>query len=288
MLQEVHFFWKSWVVFVLGLIFVFLAFLIFQSMFIDPQYLKPYISENNCNVATIPIAGTMGVGASQSGVQGEELYTASTNGDLDTIIWKLDQAKEDKNIKGVLLQVDSYGGYGSVGELLSNYLSTYPKTVVAYAREAAASNAYWSILPSSYIVANRTSSVGSIGVTMSYVSQAKKNKEEGLDYISLSSGKFKDAGSPDKELTQEEYEYYLQEIKKFAQVFKDDVVKYRNLATSSVDAIADGKSFMGTDALELRLIDEVGDESSVLRWFNEKVFVGDNSDQEAVLCKPTY
>lgn len=285
MLDALNFFWKSWLIFVLAIIIIFVGFAAYQSFFIDSQYLQAYQKASQCNVAVIPIAGTMGIGLSNEG--GEQAYTSGKNGDLDTLLWKLETAKNDEDIKSVMLQVDSYGGYGSVGEILSNYLANYPKPVVSYIREAGLSNAYWSILPSSYIVAHRTSSVGSIGVTMSYVSQAKRNKEEGLDYVQLSSGKYKDAGSPDKELTEEERAYYVSEIQKFAQVFKDDVVKYRGLSTSSVKTLADGRSFMGQEAVGLGLIDEVGDENTVLAWLDNNVFTGEGKNK-AILCQPTY
>jgi protease-4 len=288
MLEALQFFWKSWVVFLLGIILVFISFLIYQSMFIDPQYAVPYYDDDVCNVATIPIAGVMGIGVSGTVSDGTEEggYSASANGDLDNILWKLDAAKSDDRIKAVMLQVDSGGGYGSVGEILASYLSKYPKPVVSYVRESAQSNAYWSILPSAFIVAHQTSSIGSIGVTMSYISNAKKNESEGLEYVNLSSGKFKDAGSPDKELTADEREYYISEIQKFVTVFKEDVAKYRKLSKEQVESLADGRSFMGKDALLLGLIDALGDEDTVKDWFDQNVF--NNSEQKTIFCKPSY
>jgi signal peptide peptidase SppA len=252
--------------------------------------IKPAFYEDGiCNLATIAISGPIAINTlSTYGGEGESDVTQNQiaeTGNVDYIMGKLDYAKNNSNMKGVILQVDSYGGYGASAEILSNYISKYPKPIVAYVRDAAASAAYWSISPSKYIVANRTSDIGSIGATLSYIDTSEKNKKDGLVYREINTGKYKDSGNPEKSLSKEEQEYLQGNINYLASIFKADVSKYRNIASSTLATFADGRVFQGQKAIDLGLIDEVGDESTVLSWFDRNIFLQQGS---AIQCYPVY
>jgi protease-4 len=76
--------------------------------------------------------------------------------------------------------------------------------------------------------------------------------------VQLSSGKYKDAGDPDRPLTEEERQLFLRDIKIVHKNFIEDVAVNRDIPVADVQKIADGSSVLGDRAKELRLIDEIG------------------------------
>jgi len=147
-----------------------------------------------------------------------------------------------------------------------NPLLKSSKPVAAVIRERAWSAGYMIASAADIIFASRMSEVGSIGVTMSYLDNFKKNKAEGITYNQLSTGKFKDTGDPDKELTAEEKDILMASLQKTHQIFVEYIAKNRNMDIKAVEKIADGNSFIAQDAKDLGLIDEIGDLSSAKDW----------------------
>ena len=98
-------------------------------------------------------------------------------------------------------------------EEVVNALKNATKPTIALIREGGVSAAYYAASGADIIFASENSDVGSIGITMSYMDNTKKNQAEGLTYNQLSIGKYKDSGDPDKPLTAEEKELFMRDIK---------------------------------------------------------------------------
>jgi protease-4 len=111
---------------------------------------------------------------------------------------------------------------------------------------------------SDYLIASPMSMVGSIGVTMSYLEYSKQNEEDGVEYVELNTGKFKNSGSPDKPLTDEERELFQRDLDEIHTEFVNMVAKYRNLPEERVRELADGSTLNGVRARDAGLVDEVG------------------------------
>ena len=141
---------------------------------------------------------------------------------------------------------------------LANFIKTIDKPVIAMVREAAASGAYWVASSADRIFASEISDIGSIGVTMSYIDYSKSNSQQGFTWNSLSTGKYKDAGSMDKPLTREEREIFERDLKIIHEKFVNEVATNRGMSVSAVSALADGSTVLGGRAKELGLIDEIG------------------------------
>jgi protease-4 len=93
---------------------------------------------------------------------------------------------------------------------------------------------------------------------MSYVGNYDKNTQDGLTFYQLSEGKFKDAGNPDKQLTPEEQQLFMRDLKIDYDNFVKDVATNRHLDINKVTALADGSSMTGQMAKDNGLIDQVG------------------------------
>ena len=223
-----------------------------------------------CNVAGVSIYGSLYtyVIADSDDNRIEDYVDAVGSED---IVYAIGQADNDPNIKAILIEVDSSGGSPVAGEEIDNVIKVATKPVIARIRNIGASGSYWAISSADRIFASKNSDVGSIGVTMSYLDNVKKNQKEGLDYIQLSVGKFKDSGNPDKSLTPEERNIFIRDLKIVHENFIQVVSTNRNLPIEKVRAIADGSTVLGEKAKELGLVDEIGGYNEVKKYLEEKI-----------------
>jgi protease-4 len=227
------------------------------------------ISDGTCNIAVLPIVGDI---VAFAGINtGEEggIPPPSTNPD-DTLLF-VRAAENDPNILGILARIDSGGGYVVAGETMATGFKNSSLPIVALIREMGASSAYLIATGADAIIASPFSDIGSIGVTMSYLENFEKNKQEGMNFVSLSSAKFKDYGNPDKPITSAERALFERDLKISHEQFVKEVSENRNLPIEDVARLADGSSMLGELALKNKLIDQLGDQNTARVWFAEKL-----------------
>lgn len=223
----------------------------------------------NCNVLGINLHGQIvtyiPVDSGDSLIKDTDLVSS------DTVLYYIKQAKEDENIKAIILEIDSPGGTPVAGEEIANALKSSSKPTVAFIRQSGMSAAYWAATGAGRIFASKNSDVGSIGVTTSYLDNVNKNQKEGLSFIQLSTGKYKDTGNPDKPLSQEEINLFMRDLNIIHQNFIEVVSINRKIPLEEVRKIADGSSVLGEKAKELGLIDEIGSLPEVEKYLSEKI-----------------
>jgi len=210
----------------------------------------------DCSVVGINLHGTLWTYIPPQNE--DDIFTDNDIVASEEINYLIKQANEDDDIKAILIEVDSHGGLPVAGEEVANALKNSEKPTVAVIRQSGLSAAYWAVTGADQIFASRNSDVGSIGVTSSYLQNVGKNQKDGNDYVQLSSGKYKDAGDPDRPLTEEERQLFLRDIKIVHENFISDVATNRDISVADVQEIADGSSVLGDRAKELQLIDEIG------------------------------
>ena len=204
-------------------------------------------------VRFIPIVGDI------TNMQGKDLNATGTpEADEDTILSKLQSANNDTSVKAVVLLIDSNGGDPETAEEITNEMHHMNKPIYALIRGNGDSAAYWIASETNKIFAFKTSDVGSIGVTDSYVSDVGQNEQSGQQFISLASGQFKDVGSPDKPLTQADRNYLMKGVMDEYNIFVSAVAQNRHLPLENVKALADGSSVLGDVAVQDGLIDSTG------------------------------
>ncbi len=213
--------------------------------------------ENKCNVTGINVHGEMVtyIPLDEINDEGESIEDQTASED---VLYYIKQAEENQKIKAIILEIDSYGGSAVAGEEISSALKRAKKPTVVFVRDVAASAAYLAASGASRIFASKYSDVGSIGVTMSYIDETGKNRKEGLAYIQLSTGKFKDAGDPNRTLTAEEQALFMRNLNITHKHFIADVAVNRKLHIQKVEALADGSTMPGEMALANGLIDGIG------------------------------
>ncbi len=109
----------------------------------------------------------------ETGYDGTTLADVSSS---DYIVSAIQAGEEDVNIKAHLIEIDSGGGYPVAGEEIARALTAAKKPTVAVIRQIGASAAYMAAAAADHIFASRYSEVGSIGLTASFLDQAKKNE----------------------------------------------------------------------------------------------------------------
>jgi len=181
--------------------------------------------------------------------------------------------KADKNdeIKAIIFKINSPGGSPVASEEIANEVKKTNKTTVAWIRESGTSGAYWIASSTDYIIANRMSITGSIGVIASYLGFSGFLEEHNVTYERLVAGNLKDVGIPFKELTPEERALFEKSLDSMHNFFIEEVAENRNLRKKDVEKIATGMFYLGAEAKDLGLVDELGSEDEVLNYVEKQI-----------------
>jgi len=186
---------------------------------------------------------------------------------------QLAAALKDKRVLGVILLVNSPGGGITASDILHREVKEFRtdpggKPVVTCIMDMAASGGYYVSVASDKIIAHPTSITGSIGVMMPLYDATGLMKKVGLKSDTITSGPYKDIASPFTEKTDEEKQQeraLLQEVvDEMHDRFVSVVAEGRSLETEEVRKFADGRIFTAQDALELKLIDQIGYQSDAV------------------------
>lgn len=179
---------------------------------------------------------------------------------VDEVLEKIEKAKNDMNIKGVLLKVNSPGGAVAPSIEVAYAIKELNeiKPVVAYASGIMASGSYYASIWANKIIANPGSMIGSIGVIMQSADASELMSKIGIKTQIVKTGKYKESGTPTRQWTKEE----RQELEKVTQntydMFITDVSNARNLKKEDHQIYADAHIFTSSQAKEVGLIDIVG------------------------------
>jgi protease-4 len=176
----------------------------------------------------------------------------------ENIIEELIIAEKNPGVKAIIIRVNSGGGSAAASQEIFEELRKIKKPVVVSVGDICASGAYYISCAADKIVANRSSSIGSIGVIMQITNLEELYKKLGITYTTIKAGKYKDAGSPDRPLTDEELGLLQEQTFKVYDQFINDVAQSRNIPVEKVKEIATGWVYLGTEALDLGLIDKIG------------------------------
>ncbi len=203
------------------------------------------------NVALIPIKGVIVTSGTDS------IFSSGIVSSEETVEL-IEKADENPSIKAILFEIDSPGGGAVASDEIGNAIKAVNKTTVAWIRDVGASGGYWVASACDKIVANRMSITGSIGVTSSYLEFSGLLDDYNVTYERLVSGEYKDMGSPFRSLTQNERAILQSKINTIHDMFVEEVSKNRNLDEETVRGLSTGMFYLGVEAKELGLIDELG------------------------------
>ena len=229
-------------------------------LFFSVLYLATLISGGKGSQALSPLPGM------------EKIALVKIEGMLitaDNIVDEINSYADDSSVRAILIRIDSPGG-GVVAsqEIFNAVLNARKqgkKKVVISMGSVAASGGYYIAAAGDRIVANPGTLTGSIGVKMEFANLEKLLEKIGVRGMVIKAGEYKDMGSPFREMTDHEKMLLQWVIDDVHSQFIEAVARGRNLPEADVKAIADGRIFTGRQALQLKLVDQLGDLEESIR-----------------------
>lgn len=207
-------------------------------------------------VAVIPLEGEIAYGESNI-LEGQVANPESIENSLR-------QAEEDPTVSAILLEINSPGGSPVASEEVMSSVKNCTKPVVVWISDQGASGAYLVASAADKIVASPSSIVGSIGVILSLTDLSELYQKIGVNKYSIKAGEYKDMGADYRNLTSSEQKMLQEMVDQDYDYFIRLVALNRNLNESYVRSIAEGKIYTGSQAKNLKLVDETGGKKQAL------------------------
>jgi len=179
----------------------------------------------------------------------------------DTLARTFRKAEKDPGIAAVVFHVDSGGGDALASDLIWREVKRLreKKPVVAYMGDVAASGGYYVLAAADHIVAQSATLTGSIGVIGGKIVTRGLYDKLSAHWEIIKRGRHAIMDLPDDPYTEEEREKVLAHIQSIYQLFKERVAEGREMAVEDVEKIARGRVWTGRQALDIGLVDELGD-----------------------------
>jgi len=175
-------------------------------------------------------------------------------------------ARDDPRVKAVVLYVNSPGGAAFACMEIRRYLENMTKPNIAIMDELAASGAYYIASAADEILAHANTITGALGVISIWEDYSKWLEKEGIKYWVWKTGQAKDLFEPWRSPTAEENETIQMELNRTYEILVQDIASGRpNLTLERVREIANGSAYTGAEALELGLVDGIGDYKQAIR-----------------------
>lgn len=180
--------------------------------------------------------------------------------DATTILEQIDEAREDKEIKGVLFSIDSPGGAVAPSVEIAYAIKRLAQTkpTVVYAAGIMASGGYYSAIWGNEIIANPGSMIGSIGVIMQGADVSELMKKVGVKTQVVHAGTYKQVGTFDRPWNSEERAELDKVINGTYDLFVHDVAQARKLDVNKSRDYADAHIFTANQAKAVGLVDSIG------------------------------
>jgi len=180
--------------------------------------------------------------------------------DTTEVVKELDEARKNKQIKGVMLTIDSPGGAVSPSIEVMQAVKRLKaeKPVIVYAAGTLASGSYYASVWADEIIVNPGSMVGSIGVIMHGADLSGLMEKIGIRSQVIQAGKYKQVGTADREWSEAEKEELNKVIQGTYKMFVHDVATARGLDEKKAHIYADAHIFTAAQAKEVGLVDTLG------------------------------
>lgn len=177
------------------------------------------------------------------------------------VIRDLRKLKEDKNVKAVVLRVNSPGGSAFDSEQIWHAVNELKKEkpVIVSMGDYAASGGYYISCGADYIVAEPTTLTGSIGIFGMFPNMEELLTDKlGLDFDVVKTNKFSDFGSVNRPMNNDEQALMQMMVNNGYDLFLTRCAEGRNMTKEEIGRIAEGRVWAGGKAKELGLVDELG------------------------------
>ena len=175
---------------------------------------------------------------------------------------------DDKNVKAVVLRINSGGGSAYASEQMWHQIMELKKKkpVVVSMSGAAASGGYYISSAANYIVANASTITGSIGIFGIFADRSKLYTQLlGMKFDEVKTNRNSVMNAQGHFLTDEQFNIVQRSVERGYRLFKKRVAEGRHMTMDQVEAVAQGHVYLGSDALRIRLVDALGNLDTAIR-----------------------
>ncbi|MDY6771583.1 MAG: S49 family peptidase [Candidatus Nanohaloarchaea archaeon] len=206
-------------------------------------------------VAEIPVTGSI--------MPGDGFSSGSVTPDgVRTLVRKAQKDGAD----AFMFVINSGGGSVVASKDMKRVIADIKEPTTCLMKDLAASGAYWAATACDTIVADPLTMTGSIGVRSTYLEFSGLLNRLGIEYVNLTAGRLKDAGSQYKNLTEAERRMLQDHLDAIHQAFIRDVAQARGLNVSYVEQYATGEPLLGREAERIGLVDRLGGREEALAY----------------------
>ena len=192
----------------------------------------------------------------------------------DEVVRQMKKYKNNSSIRAIVLHIDSPGGGVVASQEMYEEVRAVRdggKPVIVSMGSLAASGGYYVAVGGSYLVANRGTLTGSVGVISEFLQLKDALDKLGIGVKTIKAGKLKDAGSPMRAMNDDDQKYFQALMDDVNRQLIDVVASERQMDVEKVGEIAAGRVFTGEQALQLGLVDTLGTFEDAVRIAAVKV-----------------
>jgi signal peptide peptidase SppA len=178
--------------------------------------------------------------------------------DTEDIARAVTAAEADAAVKSILIDFSSPGGAVAGVQELANLVASVQKPVVSRARDGMTSAAFWiGCAARSVWLSSETALIGSIGVLALHVDLSERERMLGIRITPIAAGRFKTVGSPHAPLPDDHRATIQSQVDQIYTIFVNDVARFRGVTLERALSMADGKVYLGRQALAAGLADGI-------------------------------
>ena len=214
------------------------------------EYISAYKRKKNKSKNTIAIINLEG-----------EIDTRESKESIinyDNVVEKLDELKDIKNLKGLVLRINSPGGSALESEKIYQKLKKLEIPIYISMGDLCASGGYYIATVGKKLFANPVTLTGSIGVVVLYPEFTETINKLKVNMEGFSKGKGFDIFDVSSKLSEESKEKIIYNMNEVYSEFKEHVMEARNISGEDLEKIAGGRVWLGSQAKENGLVDELG------------------------------
>jgi len=187
-------------------------------------------------------------------------------------------ARLDKNVKAIVLRVNSPGGSALASDVIwrETVLAQKAKPFIVSMGDVAASGGYYISCAADRIFAQPNTITGSIGV-FGMIPNAQKALSEklGITIDTVNTNKHSDVGTILRGVSADEYEYVQQSVEHIYDIFITKVAAGRKTTKNNIDSVGQGRVWSGADAIKINLVDELGGINDAIAYAAKQAKVSD-------------
>ncbi|HRG00664.1 MAG TPA: signal peptide peptidase SppA [Bacteroidia bacterium] len=227
---------------------------------------------NESKLSKDKIAVVYAVGEIESG-EGDDEKIGSAR-----IAKAIREARLDKNVKAIVLRVNSPGGSALASDVIwrETVLAQKAKPFIVSMGDVAASGGYYISCAADRIFAQPNTITGSIGV-FGMIPNAQKALSEklGITIDTVNTNKHSDVGTILRGVSADEYEYVQQSVEHIYDIFITKVAAGRKTTKNNIDSVGQGRVWSGADAIKINLVDELGGINDAIAYAAKQAKVSD-------------